>query len=459
MAEPAAPRYARYTPRGRNTLLAQSAAPGRLRRVYLIVMSLGFVVCDQALFAGTSFTFTLLLGRWATQPDLGAFSVAFSVFILLQNVFEGLVVEPFGVFAAGRLSQQFNAYAGRLMMGHIFIAGTMGGIAILIALVLSTLHQPALAGAFLAMGLATPFLLGRILTRQSLYITARIHWSALTGAIYFVSSLTALCVLRKIDFVTPCSAFLTLGFGSLVATAVAVIVFLDPVWHSSVPALSPRRLIADHVAYGGWAIGERLLLWLQANIFFFELPIVADLHANAVYRALSILVMPAYMTISAVACALLPALVRTHDLPAKSSVARLLVPGMIVSALIYCVLLAGFGQRLAHLAFAGHYDADLNRPLVVVAGIGPILFAASAALELQLRARLMIRQVLVARIAATGVLLLIGVVLIAQYRVLGAALALALTWLTTASVHIFLNQRRKKLPGSCATSILSRGLG
>jgi O-antigen/teichoic acid export membrane protein len=422
----------------------------RLDSVRGMATRFGLAVCDQALFAGTSFAFTLLLGRWATQEDFGAFSVAFSVFVLLQNVFEGLVFEPFGVYGSGRLSQHLDAYIGRLLIGHFFIAGALAGAALLIALVLGAEQQTTLANAFLGMGLATPFLLGRILTRQALYITARVHWSAVVGVVYLVCSVTVLSLLRSLGLVTPFSAFLALGSGSLVASLIVVLVFLAPVWRSTHPELSPRRLMTDHFTYGGWAIGERLLLWFQTNVFFLELPLVAGLHASAAFRAVSTLAMPAYMTISAVAAVLLPALVRAQASQAQPQWAKWLIPGAMAGAFIYCVLLISFGQQAAHIAFAGQYDADLNLPLLAAAGVGPVLFAAAIVVELRLRAGLMIRQVLVARATTTGLLLLAGVALVAWYHVLGAALALALTWLTTVCVHIFLNwRRRNRVTAAC----------
>lgn len=429
--------------RGRGAA-AVSGMMGAVRTDSAVGMAtrLGLAVCDQALFAGTSFAFTLLLARWATQNDFGAFSVAFSVFVLLQNVFEGLVYEPFGVYGAGRLAQYFDAYVGRLLVGHIFIGGTLAGTAIVIGVALGLAGQPTLSGAFLGMGIATPFLLLRILTRQSLYVTTRVHWSVLVGVAYLVCSVTTLALLRHGGLLTPFSAFLALGTGSLVASAIVVLAFLAPVWRSSHPELAPRRLMADHFRYGGWAIGERLLLWLQSNAFFLELPLVAGLHAGAAYRALSTLTLPANLTIAAMATALLPALVRSYTAPQPSPWARWLFPGAIGAGALYWILLVGFGRQAAHLAFAGQYDADLNLPLVAASGLAPFFVAVTTVLELRLRSRMLIRQVLIARMAATAVLLLVGIALVARFQIMGAALALGLVWAVTAAVHVWLNWRR-----------------
>jgi O-antigen/teichoic acid export membrane protein len=401
----------------------------------------GLAVCDQAIFAGASFVFTVLLARWMTQTDFGAFSVAYAFYILLQNIYEGLVHEPFGIFGSGRLLHQLNVYVGRVLIGLLVLGIIFAVITMSIAFAMQTIEQPALAKAFCGLSVALTFLLARVLTRQPLYIIPRLHWSIGAGVAYFVTTLGMLYLLERSAFLTPFSGFLAMGIGSALSSGFIVLKLLRPIWRSPDVALAPRRLISEHIAYGKWAIWERLLLWLQTNIFYLELPLVTSLHASAAYRAISTLAMPAYMTMSAFGGILLPTLVRAEVGGAKPHWVGLLLPGAALVLLGYGAIMVGFGFKAAHLLFAGQYDTDVTTPLLVALGIGPALASISMIQELKLRARLQIKQILVARIAATIGLLLIGVGLTAQFQLLGAAITLAFVWLITAAIYWCANRR------------------
>jgi O-antigen/teichoic acid export membrane protein len=206
-------------------------------------------------------------------------------------------------------------------------------------------------------------------------------------------------------------------------------------------------LVGNHLAYGKWVIGERLLFWLQTSIFFLELPLVADLHASAAYRAVTTLAMPANMMMMAVGSVLLPTLVRAQATSTQPQWVRLLVPGAVLTTLVLACLLVGFGHEVGHVLFAGQYDNDLTVTLLAVVALGTVLAAVVVVLEAQLRATLRVRQILIARVAAAAVLLLVGIELTRQLDLLGAAIALDLTYVATGLAHWSMNWWRRRAYG------------
>ena len=342
------------------------------------------------------------------------------------------MAEPFSVFGAGRHSPRLDGYLGRSLVGQATISVCLAAAAGLAAAVLSHFNQPALSSAFLGMALAAPFYFGRIFVRQPLYITGRVHWSAVTGALYLIFSVSCLILIRRMGSVTPFLSFIALGFSSLLIILAVVLLLLKPIWRGSDPALSVRRLTSDHIHYGKWAVGERLLLWMQTNVFFIVLPVIADLHTVAVFRVAGVLAMPATMTMTAAAGVILPDLVKLNESGQRTALGRVLLCGALAITLVYGVLLVTFGKQAAHIAFAGRYDHDLTVTLIAAIGLGPIIAGVCLVLELQLRARLMVRRVLAARSVATLVLLVAGPALMWYFGVLGAAISVALTWGATA---------------------------
>src|SRR6266481_10036339 len=59
----------------------------------------GLAILDQGLISGSNFLIGILLARWLVPAKYGAFSLAFSVFLLLSYVYHALLSEPQGVFS------------------------------------------------------------------------------------------------------------------------------------------------------------------------------------------------------------------------------------------------------------------------------------------------------------------------------------------------------------------------
>src|SRR3954451_1960960 len=54
----------------------------------------GLAILDQGLISGSNFLIGILLARWLIPAEYGAFSLAFSVFLLLSYVYQSLLSEP-----------------------------------------------------------------------------------------------------------------------------------------------------------------------------------------------------------------------------------------------------------------------------------------------------------------------------------------------------------------------------
>ena len=379
-----------------------------------------------------------MLGRWLEPDGFGAFTIAFSVFILLQNIFEGLVFEPLGVFGAGRRARQLDIYVGRLLAVQPVISTALAALPLGLSIGFAVTSHRELARAFLGLAIAVPFMLTRILVRQPLYIANRVLWSMLNSLLFLLCSIAGIAFLERLHSLSPFTTFLCLGSASCLVSALTICFHLTPQWGGDHASLSTRTLIREHWAYGGWAVGERLMLWTQANLITLELPIVAGLQTIGAFRAISTIAMPPFMVTAAMGAALLPIVARA---PERSSGLRLLLACAMIGCSGYAVVLVTLGQTIMHIAFAGRYDSEVTRPLLLVVGIGPFLYSVCVVQEVSLRGREMIRMVLHARLLATGALILLGMPLTALHGLMGAALASDLTWVATIVAHLVLRHR------------------
>src|SRR5213078_3636379 len=80
-------------------------------------------VADQALFAGSHFILNILLARWLTPTDYGAFALAYSIFLLAVAFHGALLLEPMVIFGSGRYIKARRSYLGFVILGHVVVTG------------------------------------------------------------------------------------------------------------------------------------------------------------------------------------------------------------------------------------------------------------------------------------------------------------------------------------------------
>ena len=138
-------------------------------------LSKGFwAVTDQALFALTNFAVTVLLARWLSLSDYGAFSVAFSVLLLMGTVHTALLTEPMLVLGPSRYQERTAAYVRRLATLHFALTSVMG-LALLLVVGALTLLLPQFTAAItlVALALSAPAILFVWMVRRACYIESR----------------------------------------------------------------------------------------------------------------------------------------------------------------------------------------------------------------------------------------------------------------------------------------------
>jgi hypothetical protein len=75
----------------------------------------GLAILDQGLISGSNFLIGILLARWLVPAQYGAFSLAFSVFLLLSYVYHSLLSEPQGVFSGSAYRHCLRGYLKALL--------------------------------------------------------------------------------------------------------------------------------------------------------------------------------------------------------------------------------------------------------------------------------------------------------------------------------------------------------
>jgi O-antigen/teichoic acid export membrane protein len=397
-------------------------------------------IADQGLFAGSNFLLNVLLARWLAPADYGAFALAYSVFWLFGVFHSAILTEPMLVFGPGKYRERFPEYLGILLRGHFALMLPGGALLAATAFLLGWLYSPVVERAFLALAIAGPFILLLWLLRRAFYVRLSPGWSAVGGVVYLAILLAGILTLRPAGRLSPATGFLAMAAASLI-TSLVLFALLRPKLAAESSAM--RAVATDHWRYGKWAAATAGPSWFSSNVYFLVLPAWFGLAEAGALKALLNLAMPALHTITALGVLLLPVLVRDRDRGgprAMSRTMKLSLALFLSGSACYLALLWGFRFQIFHFLYAGKYTAYAFWPLLVV-GLLPFAVSIAAVLASALRALEQPDCVFWAGVASSIVALAVGAPLAIILGVSGALAGLALSFLSTGAVMLFLYNR------------------
>src|SRR3990172_10601187 len=76
----------------------------------------GYSVLDQGLFSGANFLLSILLARWLSPEEFGAYAVAVSGFLLGFGLFNSVILDPLMVFGSSKPLTAVNDYLKKMLL-------------------------------------------------------------------------------------------------------------------------------------------------------------------------------------------------------------------------------------------------------------------------------------------------------------------------------------------------------
>jgi O-antigen/teichoic acid export membrane protein len=410
------------------------------QRLFPLATKGGLAILDQALFAGTNFIVNILLARWLTPAEYGAFALAYSVFLLFGTFHTASLTEPMMVFGSGKYAGHFEKYLGILVRGHFTLMLPSGLILVVAAFLLGRVYSTSVERAFLGLALAAPFILLLWLVRRAFYVRLQPAWAAAGGFFYLVFLLGFMSALWAGQRLSPVTAFLGMGVGALAvsvfllfrfqprrvavggvislvlllaliyllwlgsrslpvitflgmgAAALVVSIFLllhlGPTWTAEPGNPSAAMVLADHWRYGRWSVATAGISWLPSNVYYVLLPNWFGLEGAGAFRALMNLAMPVLHSIGALSGILLPVLVRNRKHAGTKGMTKTMKSFLalfVAGSALYLILLWGLRSQLFQLLYGGKYQEYTFLPVLLV-GLLPFGASATAVLGSGLRA-------------------------------------------------------------------------
>lgn len=309
-------------------------------------------VLDQGLFSGSNFVVSVLLARWMSESDYGAYSVAYSIFLLVSGFYNVLLLEPMAVFGAVQHLGRFVAYFRQLsqlhMRGGVF---TSAGLLIVAGVTYGYTPDSALVGAFLGLSLGHSLILFFWLTRRACYVHGQAGRALGGTLLYSVFLLIGTAILHQLHILTSLSILVWNGIAG-VAAGMLLVHLLRKDHLALASLLVSRDVLRQNWVYGRWLLFSAALYWLSGNAYFVVTGTLLSLEDVAALKALQNLINPVLQILMAMNLLFFPWAARRYDQHGAGTLMRDLG--------VFTVLLVGFSTMFLLLMIV------LGKPVFVL---------------------------------------------------------------------------------------------
>lgn len=325
----------------------------------------GISLVDQGVHGGTNFLINIILARWLSPHEYGAFAVAYTIFLLIGAIHTSAMIEPMMVYGARKYVETFRGYIGSLLLGHGIFSVLVSFILIVSSLILLAFDAIELSEATMGLAIASPFILLQWMIRRSFYVVSHSVWALAGSIMYFILNALVIFLLFQNASLTPFWAFLSMGLiGLLVSVGQLLILKPEIKWTGPV---SLSSIFRDHKEFGAWNIVGTIIKWGSTGILTIMVSAFLGLKAAGVLAVVRTLFRPLDLILNAVSLVALPVLSSVKgenasmELRQKMHGLLWLVCGTVT---IYGILLSTFSELILHHLYQGLYDG--NRHLFVL---------------------------------------------------------------------------------------------
>jgi len=412
-------------------------APSNRKMVWLRKGTLAII--DQGLLSGANFAISILLARWLSRDEYGAYAMGFSVFILLSGFHNAFFLEPMSIFGPESYAQCLTAYVKKLFglqfVLTFFLSAQVLGVVLLLPLFTS---DRALKSALWGVCFGAPLILFYWTCRRAAYLKFSPGLAVMGSATYCFTVLILALVLRH--SLSPLVGFLIQAIAAIPA-ALLLFAMMKP---GADPQPSPAnaKVIGEHWRYGRWVMGSTIVTWISGYGYYVLVGALLPMHDVAALRALRNLTEPCYRAMASIILLVLPwassrfAEEGIAGLKRRTRQLNLLFGG---SALAYFLFICLFGDRVMNLLYAGRYNGSSH--LLILATAPLVLIAASLGSEIAVQVMQSPSEVFLAYGISGALTLLLGVALTHFWGLQGG---LASILISSAAIWIVLTYRCQK---------------
>jgi len=315
-------------------------------------------IANQSLVSATNFFTTVIIGRAAGQENLGAFTLAFSVTLVMLALQDSLICQPYMVRHRHCRGASRRRFAGSTLVQAAFLAAVLLVLTVSGAAVVALRDSGSMAKLPLALSLAVPFMLLRELARRMSFAHLLINQALAIDSIVMTVQLGLLLVLWRIGFLSAATAYVVIA----VACGMAGMFWLWSFrFHVGLPG---QRLLADIRRgwnFGRWVLGSQVLTVLSTYLVYWMVAGELGTNASGILTACSAIILLSNPIVFGTCNYLVPRLAAALAEEGNAGMLRVALWATLFLASVMSVLSVVafvFGEAFLHLvygsAFAGN---------------------------------------------------------------------------------------------------------
>jgi O-antigen/teichoic acid export membrane protein len=394
-------------------------------------------ILEYGLISGCNFFTSVLLARWLTPDQYGAFALAFSVFVLLTVLYQAIVLEPMSVYGGAMATEMHGPYLKALFWIHAALSILVVVCLGMSVVITNRLHMTTLQSAFLGLTLAAPLILLLGLSRRAYYIRLSPGPAVLGAGMYSLVIIIGLAVLR-----TRLSAFLAFGLmgaGALVSSLFLLFRlgnYLD--WKSHAATLSSTW--RDHWHYGRWATLSAVFGWAPAYACYPLITWLRGTAGTAELKALMNISAPVIQTFMALSVLILPyAAGSERDHKDGMAICRNIALIFVAAGIAYWIVMMSMKTMAFRMIYGGKYQELM--PLLPLFVVESLVWCIACAPTIVLRAKKSPKSVCAANFAATLAFVVVAVPATRAFGISGLMMGIIVADLCILAVSLSLLRR------------------
>ena len=398
----------------------------------------GLAILDQGVYSGSNFVFNILLARWLSADNYGAFSLAFAIYLFSTSFHNAMILEPMSVFGTAKYAENIHRYLSSQFIIHIVVTG-ISAICISLAgyvLLYFGLVDSFLSHAIIGAGLFLPLMLLMWLARRAFYILSEPGWAFLLSCVYSICLLGGAFYLHFMKVENAIAWFGIMGLSSLSGLIILFKLNVFNFVSDENNELGWGKLLAEQWVFGKWIVLAAFFNFAATQTQIFIAAGILGLKAAGAFSALQNFMLPMMQILSAISTLTLPTIAFAFGRQNYMGMRRrsFVVAGILfVFSVLYVVFLFFFAASAEDLLYAGRYSEYTW--LIPLVGVIPLITAIEIGFSLVVRSlqRSVYHAVLTFGMAIAAVVS--GLFLIPSFGIAGAVGSLV----ASAILSLFIN--------------------
>jgi O-antigen/teichoic acid export membrane protein len=313
-------------------------------------------LADQMIVSGASFFTTVLIARLCGPRELGVYSLAFTIVVLLCTVLQAVVTVPYTIYVHRMHGQARREYTGG-SLAHCALLSVFSTIGMAVAAILTMLgFGPAgLARVFLALAATVPFLLLRDFGRRLAFADLQMNAALALDSLVVVMQMTLMGGLAVTGRLTAATAFAAVGLSCGVIAA-------SWLYSNRSRFVLGRSLVRkawrQNWGFSKWVLADQTATTLNAYVMHWLLAILFGIAATGLFAACATILCVLNPLVLGLNNILMPRIAVAISEGSAAELRRVLWKSTLVviaMTTLFCATLLAFGPQIMRLLYGEAY--------------------------------------------------------------------------------------------------------